>query len=112
MGLDLTLIPVRYPIMEEVAIYPRTQINLDRDSILFERIKAEAKMIPLPAMLLWNYEGNMVRVDEDPYGVPLAYVKAKDLHPLFSETQYEWNMAAEAYLKRLHPDTKIILFWH
>ncbi len=113
MGLDLALLPDRWPKLEVIGwtalAYDR--LALLRDYELFERIK---KVPTTPVPMIQNYEDEGIRNrTTDPYGDPLTRCTAgalseipepKGLHP--------WNRAVMAFVRALPGNTPIVLWWH
>lgn len=112
MGVDLTLIPVRFP-PSAGPVFPRTKLDLDQDYELFDRVM-ELDALPVPRGMYWHDDDVGLRVRRtDPYGGPLKYTSAGELLkvPLPADAT-AWNRAAWAFLAALPPETEVVLWWH
>lgn len=115
MGLDLTLVPNRYPqIGGWFLAYDR--ISLDRQYALFDAIRDQVDTFPLEddTRFQWYGDEGLEDVREDPYGSPLRWCFAKDLSKirLSVEDLSAWNRGVVAFVRSLPPDTKIVLWWN
>ncbi len=125
MGLALTLIPIAYGAGTHLWI-GHSRIQLDSDYALFAQIPgchdrgeqyprkpvAESRKLDhFTEVGTWVSEG-YEHVREDPYGLPLEYMLAKDLGRVDSSEASPWNRAAFAFIRALPEMTPVVLWWN
>jgi len=110
MGLDLTLIPMRYP----SCWLAHAEIDCNRNYEFFDKIKElESEFTPLQqpikACLGDRYEIHY----NDAYGQPLKYITAGKLADHFKDVHLDdWpNDAALAYIRALPAHLPVVLYW-
>ena len=118
MGLDLRLLPVFHG-----AKFSHTLISCDRDSDLFELITEQEDRTGIDVTVLGIYsfcgegkdgEDTYGKTILTPYGKRMKSLSANELAQVFSKHSHDYwtNKAIEEYLRHLHHDVRIYLYWH
>lgn len=125
MGLDLTVVPVKHGDRYCWWLgYDR--LSLDRDYYLFEQIESRGRQepdepiekvcnpqpIPDDFKFEWYGDEGLTEETTDPYGGNLTFIRAFEVHKLDVSKSSKWNQAIIEFLKLLHPQTPIVLWWH
>lgn len=119
MGVDLRFLPVDTE-GKDGHLYCWSVLSLERRRELWPMIKAVPNK-PVQGKVhcfvagLPDGETGYGEIMEDSYGGILTYSTAQDLYELCEAepvTDNDVNRAVWAYIGALHPDTKIVLFWH
>ncbi len=122
MGVDLTVVPIRYPNLDWWLAYNR--IGLDRSYALFRQFKPfdnapEAEIAPLPlppnVKFQWYGDDGLKEQATDSYDTPLTFVYAADFARLKIDEIYPLsplNRAVIAMMAQLPADTPVVLWWH
>jgi len=112
MGVDLTLLPYRWPDLGGTMLAV-TRLPLDvRNYGLWEVLSRES--IPLDRSIQ-NYEDEGLETrTTDPYGEPLTYMLAVHLSRHLANLDHlsDWDQAIVAFIATLKSDRKIVLWFH
>ena len=125
MGLDLTLIPIRY---HKIEWWLATDtLSTQRDGLghlINDGVHAKTlKTHPIPSKKDFRFydDDGLKKRTTDPYGGKLRYVKAGKLAEFFEDigeenpnvTEFsEWNQGIMDFVKRIPSETPIVLWWH
>jgi len=130
MGMDLTLYPlgaekksVGWGLSRDYQLFAK----IDNTVMCEEQVKQACKPKPLPEQVKFRILETHLPfgvfkpgpddcragiVTKDPYGEPLTYSTAGELAKLDCNGFSEWNKDVLRRIKRLKPETKVVLFWH
>ena len=109
MGLDLTLLPARFRMLDGFHGYDR--LGMHRDPELFDQILA-LPSLELHRPLDWYGDEGIESLAADPYGNVLRFCQAGDLGRTAPAFRSTWNEAVLAFIRALPPETEIVLWWH
>lgn len=116
MGLDLKVFATQF--RERRGEFLSTaSLRFDRDQRLLSQLSLDATpclVQPLPQSLtVGHYEDEGLRFDAvDNYGKPLTWTTSEAVQAVrVPEDVSPWNRAVLAFLVRLPPDTRIVLYW-
>lgn len=112
MGTDLTLVPERYPSLDDWLCLERLQLNM-RDYDLWDRLREQAT--PLGKPIEWLGEDGVERLEVDYDGDPISYLPAGILAREFAKLPPEevcwWDKAVLALIAALPPSTRVLLWF-
>ncbi len=130
MGVDLKLLPLDTNEDWDWG-FSQTILSLERRSELFDKIrelpvitKDKFKFSSYLAQIpdgSWQGDNGYGLIESTPYGEPLTWVRAKQLAEVMEKwysEQEDWaeydyrNKAVIAYLKALHENNLVALYWH
>jgi hypothetical protein len=115
MGVDLTLLPIRYDHQTWWLAYDRIRFTGNYE--LHRRIRdveSCAMSSPVaPKVLQWYGDNGIEDATTDRYGDPLRVVFAADLSKIeLPDDITGWTRATFEFVKSLPGDTKLVLWWH
>ena len=94
-------------------IYRWDRLSFSRENAIFELIGG-LMGAPLPPRLKLTVPNDtgLLKTASDCYGTPLRFVLAHEFRKIKArDSEYQKNRAIIAYLRRLAPRTRIILYW-
>ncbi len=116
MGVDLTLVPERFAPSD--CMLGVTRFMLDRNSDMFNVLRKLPINRFSSKFRYWKYgDDGLETVNRTPYDDPLTFLYASDFSELpadFNEEEElsEYNSAVFAFIRKLPPETRILLWWH
>jgi hypothetical protein len=115
MGIDLTLMPDKWP---GLSVHG-APLGFDRLGLqcghcdLFQELESVATVAP-HGIYYYGDEG-IARETENPYGRPVSFVTAGQIVKILDSIEWEWrewDAAVWAFIRALPPDRRVFLWFH
>jgi hypothetical protein len=116
MGIDLQIFASNFR-EKGGEVLATASLRFDRDQRLLSQFAASASpclVRPLPQGLkVGHYEDKGLTFDElDRYGKPLTYTTSTDIQRVkLPPDLAPWNHAILAFMTKLPPETRLVLYW-